>query len=335
MKPVMDWLLKKEKPGSRYLALRDLLNLPPGSAELEAARQAAYTAGPIAAVLDQMTPDGYWSKPGPGYGPKYFSTVWALILLGQLGACAQDDERVARAGAYYLDHAFLPDGQITAGGGPSGSVDCLQGNMLAALLQLGVADARLDGAFAWMARTLTGEGLAAKTDKSARLRYYSGKCGPNFACGANKNLPCAWGGAKVMLAFSLLPPARQTDLTRRAVAQGIEFFLSQDPVHAPFPNGWSDKPSQNWWKFGFPVFYVTDLLQVAEALINLGCGQDERLAGLLALIESKQDGQGRWPLEYTYAEKTWGDYGARKDPNPWVTLRALRVLKAAGRWSPE
>lgn len=62
--------------------------------------------------------------------------------------------------------------------------------------------------------------------------------------------------------------------------------------------GYTNKPSGNWWKFGFPVFYVTDLLQLAEALVNLGYGQDPRLAGTLDLIRSKQDANGRWALEY-------------------------------------
>ena len=53
---------------------------------------------------------------------------------------------------------------------------------------------------------------------------------------------------------------------------------------------------------------------------------DARLANLLALIAGKQDGQGRWPLEYAYGSKTWGSYGRKGQPNKWVTLRALRVL---------
>jgi hypothetical protein len=48
----------------------------------------------------------------------------------------------------------------------------------------------------------------------------------------------------------------------------------------------------------------------------------------LALIHEKQDAQGRWSLEYDYAGKTWVDFGPKKQPNKWVTLRALRVLKA-------
>jgi hypothetical protein len=180
-----------------------------------------------------------------------------------------------------------------------------------------------------MARTVTGEGIAPITDKQAAVRYYAGKCGPLFACGANNKLPCAWGGVKVMLALGKLPVKRRTPLMKRAIKQGAEFLLSVDPATAAYPSGYSTKPSQSWWKFGFPVFYVTDVLQIVEALAALGHSHDKRLVNALTLIRDRQDDQGRWLLEYDYAGKTWGDFGRKKAPNKWVTLRALRVLKAA------
>jgi hypothetical protein len=133
-----------------------------------------------------------------------------------------------------------------------------------------------------------------------------------------------------MLAFSKLAKSQRTGLVQRAIDQGVDFFLKDDPAYAPYPNGYSNKPSGNWWKFGFPVFYVTDLLQVAEALVELGFGKDPRMCNLLELVASKQDAQGRWALEYDYAGKTWVDFGEKKQPNPWVTLRALKVLSQAG-----
>ncbi len=325
------WLLEPETPAVRHLALRDLLGRPPDDAELLAAKAAAHRQGPIAAVLDAMQPEGYWEKPGPGYNPKYRSTVWAISLLGQLGADAPEDERIGRACAYLLDQALTPHGQFSSkgAGAPSGSVDCLQGNMCAALLDLGYDDSRLDAAFEWAARSVTGEGVAPRSDREAELRYYSGKCGPGFACGANNELPCAWGAAKIMLAFAKLPPDRRTPLIEQAIEQGVDFLLSFDPADAAYPSGWNEKPSRNWWKFGFPVFYITDLLQIVEALAELGYGSDPRLANALDLVRGKADASGRWPLEYAYTGKTWVDFGPKKQPNKWVTLRALRALKAA------
>jgi hypothetical protein len=321
------WLLEAGSPGARYLALRDILDTPAGAPELHAARQAAHAEGPIAAILEAMDPAGFWSRPGPGYNPKYRSTVWALILLAQLGASSAQDGRVAQACAYLLDHALTPGGQFSLSGAPSGTVDCLQGNLCAALLDLGFDDPRLEAAFEWMARTVTGEGVASMEDRQAEVRYYAAKYGPLFACGANDKLPCAWGGVKVMLAFSKWPLARRTPLVQRAIQQGVDFLLGTDPARAEYPSGYAAQPSGNWWKFGFPVFYVTDLLQNVEALVSLGYGADPRLAEALKIIRQKQDAQGRWALEYDYTGKTWVDLGIKKAPNKWVTLRALRVLK--------
>ena len=172
--------------------------------------------------------------------------------------------------------------------------------------------------------------MAPRSDKDAEPRYYAYNCGPIFACGPNYAQPCAWGGAKVMLAFGKLPEVRRTSLIRRAIQQGVDFFFSTDPVKADWPTRLGDKPSRNWWKFGFPVFYVTDLLQVVEALVELGYGNDPRLANSIELIQNKQDEKGRWLLEYDYTGKTWGNFGAKKEANKWVTLRALKVLKRVG-----
>ena len=133
-----------------------------------------------------------------------------------------------------------------------------------------------------------------------------------------------------MCAFGRLPVKQRTPLIKRAIQQGVDFLFSVEPAQAGWPSGATGKPSQSWRKFGFPVFYVTDLLQIAESLVCLGYGRDKRLAGLLALIREKQNAQGQWLLDYDYAGKTWADFGAKKQPNKWVTLRALRVLKAAG-----
>jgi hypothetical protein len=323
----LSWLLEPENLGVRYLALRDLLDKAQDDPELKVARQEAHTQGPIAKVLDTMQPEGYWAKPGPGYTTKYRSTVWALILLAQLGAQVDQDERIRRACTYLLEHALTPGGKFSINGAPSGTIDCLQGNLCWALLELGYDDSRLAKAFEWMARTVTGEGLADKTDKEAETRYYAYKCGPLFACGANGNQTCAWGATKVMLAFGKLTDVQRTPLINEAIRQGVDFFYKSDPVNADWPTRLGDKPSRNWWKFGFPVFYVTDLLQVAEALVALGYGKDPRLANTIELIRGKQDGQGRWQLEYDYTGKTWVNFGEKKQQNKWVTLRATRVLK--------
>ncbi|MFC2064217.1 nitrogen fixation protein NifH [Chloroflexota bacterium] len=326
---LVGWLLEDDDPGVRYLAMRDLLDLPSDDVELIKAKVLAHDQGPISDVLDAMHPEFFWKKPGPGYLPKYFSSVWSLILLAQLGASADHDDRISKACQYMLDHALTSNGQFSVSGTPSSTVDCLQGNMCTAMLDLGFKDSRLELAFEWMARTVTGEGIAPLKEKQAPLRYYAGKCGPLFACGANNKLACAWGAVKVMLAFGRLPDKDRTPLIKEAIQAGEAFLLGVDPAEATYPSGWSEKPSRNWWKFGFPTFYVTDLLQNIEALVRLGYGRDPRLKNAMQVIREKQDADGRWLLEYDYSGKTWCDFGPKKKANKWVTHRVLNVLKKA------
>jgi hypothetical protein len=325
---VVAWLLEEADPGPRYLAMRDLVTSEPADSEFLQAQARAHEGGPISNILSEMDPEGFWAKPGPGYNPKYRSTVWSLIFLSQLGAKAEHDEKIQLSCAYLLDHALTQHGQFSASGTPSGTVDCLQGNLCAALLDLGYEDNRLDLAFDWMARTVTGDGIAPLSQKDATKRYYAGKCGPLFRCGSNNKLACAWGATKVMLAFSKLPASPITPQIEAAIEAGAEFLLAGEPAKAGYPNGFAEKPSGNWWKFGFPVFYVTDILQVVEALVGLGYGDDPRLADAVDLIRQKGGTEQRWPLEYSYAGKTWVDIGEKKEPNKWVTIRALKTLSA-------
>ena len=331
-KGVLDWLLEPEDAGVRYLALRDLVKA--NNAELTAAKKAAHTRGPIAKVLFKMDKKGFWGNPGPGYFPLYTGTAWAVILLAQLGATIDMDKRIATACAYILDHSLTKYGHFTYSGLPSGTLICLQGNLCYSLLELGCTDPRLDMAYELMARIVTGEGIAPMTDRKAPLRYYAADlCGPGYACGGTYRKPCAWGAIKIMLAFGKLPVEKRTPMMNTAIKMGVDFLLSKDPAKCDYPIGYSPKPtgkpSQNWWKFGFPSFYVCDVLQNVEALIRLGYGKDTRLANALQLIRDKQDNLGRWLMEHNYAGKTWGDFGPKKQPNKWVTLRALRVLNMA------
>jgi hypothetical protein len=114
-----------------------------------------------------------------------------------------------------------------------------------------------------------------------------------------------------------------------AIEKGTDFLLSHDPAVADYPFGSGNKPSSSWFRFGYPVGYITDVLQNLEVLAALGQAGNPRLANALDLVISKQNQQGRWLLEHTYNGKMWVDIEKKRQPSKWVTLRALRVLKAA------
>ncbi|MFN2114419.1 MAG: nitrogen fixation protein NifH [Anaerolineae bacterium] len=327
----LSWLLERDDdhPGVRCFALTDVLGAEPDAPEVVDARAAAMASGPVPTILAAQHRDGYWVEPGVGYTPKYRSTCWQITFLAQLGA-DRADERVAGGCEYVLEHARADYGGFSYNGRNSGLIQCLEGNLCAALLDFGFSgDQRLDSAIDWLARSVTGAGIAApERRKSHPVHYYrSGNSGPGFACSANGHLGCAWGAVKAMLALSRVPDGRRSEAVSAAIAAGLDFLLSRDPATADYPMATATKPSGSWFKFGFPLGYVTDVLQNLEVLVALGHGDDPRLARGIELVLSKQDEHGRWPLEYTYNGKTWVDIERKGAPSKWVTLRALRVLR--------
>jgi hypothetical protein len=328
------WLLEPDpvNPGVRYFALTDLLGYAADDPQVIEARRAVMATGPVPAILYNQRPDGRWGdESGSGYYPKYTGTIWSLIFLAQLGADGSDP-RVRQAGEYVLQHTQSKYGGLSVDGKPSGLIHCLQGNLLAALLDLGwQGDERIALALDWLARSIIGTGIAPAEQQDAPVRYYrSGNSAPGFVCAANNHMPCAWGAVKAMLALSKVRESARTPAIQAAIRQGVDFLFGRNPALADYPTGYATKPNQSWFRFGYPIGYVTDVLQNLEVLTNLGFGADPRLRPAIELVLSKQDREGRWKLEYTYNGKTWVDIEEKGKPSKWVTLRALRVLQHIG-----
>ncbi len=326
------WLLEPDEaqPAVRYFTLVDILGRSRDEVDVNEARDATMSRGPGSEILQCQEEGGYWDRPGAGYGPKYRGTQWGIIFLAQLGATGSDP-RVRAGCEYVLSHAVAATGSFSMNGTPSGFVHCMAGNLAAALIDLGfTGDERLWKALEWQARTITGEGVADSGDRERRDRYFkSGTSGPLFACVANAGLSCAWGAVKAMLALGKVPPSLRSPQMLAAIQQGTAFLLSRDPAIADYPFGSGKRPNSSWFKFGHPVGYVTDVLQNLEALTALGQARDPRLERALELVLDKQDAQGQWKMEYSYNGKTWVDIERKGQPSKWITLRALRVLKAA------
>jgi len=326
------WLLENDKtqPAIRYYTLRDILGWDENDKEVKAAKAAIMTSGPVPVILAAQQPEGYWDKPGAGYGPQYRGTQWALVFMSQFGADGSDP-RIRTGCEYLLSHAIASNGGLSWNGKSTGFEHCIAGNAGAALIDFGwLNDQRLQTAMEWLAQTITGEGVADASNRDTSKRYYeSGNTAPLFVCSVNVNLPCAWGAIKAMIALSKVPAEQRTRNMQAAIKQGLDFLLSHDPAVADYPFGRGNKPSSSWFKFGYPVGFITDVLQNLEVLAALGQAQNPRLANALKLVLNKQDKQGRWKLEYTYNGKSWVDIEKKGQPSKWVTLRALRVLKAA------
>ena len=85
-----------------------------------------------------------------------------------------------------------------------------------------------------------------------------------------------------------------------------------------------------WLEFGFPYMYNTDLLEILGIMAKLGV-KDERMQDAVDIVMSKQDEHGRWNLDSTFNDRMLASIEKKGQPSKWVTLNALKVMKAYGK----
>jgi len=306
------WLLEEDNPSVRYVTLRDLLDRPQDDAEVIAAQKAIMSSKPVKEILEAQYPQGYWVKPGRGYSPKYRGTVWQLMFLAALGA--SPDEAIDKACRFVLENSLFAEGGLfSATKAGTGTIVCLNGNLLQAFIRLGYGDELTVQAVAQtLAERIAREGFDCRANSPSRSQRETWR-------------PCAWGAVKVLRAFALIPPQQRSSAMKEAIARGVDLLLSRDLTVADYPSA-HGRTSPLWFEFGFPLAYSSDILEATDVLAQLGCGKDERLEGAIELVLAKQDGDGRWPLEHTL-DRTWTKFGKQGEPSKWVTLRALTMLK--------
>ena len=135
---VIHWLLVEDTDNApvRYFALRDLIGMPAGSADLVQSKAFMVEQGPINEILAKQHPDGHWDRADSIYYDKYTGTCWSIIMLAQMGANASD-ARVKVGCDYLLAQGVGEHGGFSMNGRRTGAVHCLQGNLASSLLDMG------------------------------------------------------------------------------------------------------------------------------------------------------------------------------------------------------
>lgn len=319
----IDWLLEAENPSVRYFTLRELLDRPESDGEVSAAKAEIMKVGPVPKILSKQSSDGFWGKPEDFYmRSKYKGTLWSLLLLAQLGADG-NDERIQRACEFVLHNAYdrgsggfsIRNSSEESGGDRDYILPCLTGNMAWALTQFGYYDdGRVQRAISWISsfqRVDDGD-----TEAPNRWPYRYEKCWGKHTCfmGIVKEL-------KMMAEVSKIH-SKGIDYTIHA---GVEFMLkhhiykhSHDLTKVAMPE---------WLRFGFPYMWNTDVLEIVNIFAKLRV-KDERMRDAIDLIISKQDEHGRWLLETSFNGRTLANIEHVGRPSKWVTLNALKAIKA-------
>jgi hypothetical protein len=298
---VIAWLLDSD-PAIRWQVMRDLTDAPPDEVASERARVAREGWG--AAILAAQEPDGRWG--GGTFFPRGIGTFDTLHLLVQLGVDPADEavrraiEPVHEAARWDYDASFrFFDGEVEP---------CINGRVVS----IGTYFGR--DVIGIVERLLT-EQMA---DGGWNCEQENGSTRGSFDTTIN-------------VLEGLLDHERATGSAdvRDARLRGEEYLLERRLLHR-LSDG--EIPEPRWLESGYPNSYFYDVVRVLEHLRNADREPDERTAEALDVVESRRLADGRWPLERVYHDELHADLAeAVGQPSRWMTLRALRVLRWAGR----
>lgn len=78
-----------------------------------------------------------------------------------------------------------------------------------------------------------------------------------------------------------------------------------------------------------PTRWRFDVLRAVDALHAAGTPFGDRVIPALDIVGARRRTDGRWAANRGYPGETHVAYPRAGEPNRWVTLRALRVLRGA------
>ena len=306
--PVIRWLLDSD-PSIRWQVMRDLTDAPADEVGAERARVATEGAG--ARLLALQAPDGRWG--GAAWNRGWDSTMHVLWLLRDMGLDPSSDEARRAVG-------LVRDRVTWRGCGPEETEDnpffagevepCING-------QVGAVGAYF------------GQDVRGIVDRLLAEQLPDGGWNCEAASGSTRSS----FNTTICVLEALLEyerPVGDSPEVTRARLRGQEYLLERRLFRRRTTGEVIERDRKGdgaWTRFAFPTWWHYDVLRGLEYLRRAGVAPDERGAEAIALVASKRDDGGRWPLETQYPGRmpVETDEGEGR-PSRWNTLRALRVL---------
>lgn len=296
---VMNWLLEGD-PAIRWQAMRDLGHESTAVVAAESARVAQEGWG--ARLLALQTRDGHWE----GDDRTMMTTIDALVLLREFGL--DPASRGARA-AIDLVRERLTWKPLDGRPFFEGETEpCINGAILAVGAYFGGDTERLVERL--LSEQLEDGGWNCEAPPSKRssfhttIRVLEGLWEYERACGANLDV-------------------------RRARERGQQYLLNRQMFRSLASGEVIDR---TWMRFAFPTTWHYDILRGLDYLRGAGVEPDERVAEAADIVANRAHQNGRWPLNIVHSDRIpFPMEPGRGKASRWNTLRALRVLKWAGR----
>jgi hypothetical protein len=289
--------------------MQELTDAPADEVAAERARVA--TEGVGARLLALQGVDGRWG--GAAWNRGWNSTIHVLMLLRDMGLDPASDQARRAVGLVRDRVTWQGCGPPEADDNPffAGEIEpCING-------QVGAVGAYFGQDVRGIVDRLLGEQLpdggwnCEAVNGSTRSSFHTTICVLEALLAHER----AGGGSPEVTAARLRGQEYLLErrlFRRRSTGEVIEDRKARDAA---------------WTRFAFPTWWHYDVLRGLEYLRRAGVAPDERVAEAIDLVESKRDGDGRWPLEVRYPGQMPVEIDEGEgQPSRWNTLRALRVL---------
>ncbi|MFX1299629.1 MAG: hypothetical protein ACFFDE_01695 [Promethearchaeota archaeon] len=318
---VIDWLLEPETPGVRYWALQHLKGLSPTDSEVLATQDAIPQSPEVQAILNAQDPKGYWAKSEHIYANKYTATTHSLLILAEFGIkrLPAIERGIEQLFTFQLNSGHFTTVRPKTTRGYTSTVSdtcCLDANILYYLTRFGYLD----------------DPRMQKTIRFLLDHYDDSQVGWKcraYPINVEAVFPplCYMGLCKVLKAFSTFPNQYRSKRINAIISQLVELILdNQIYKYLRNPDG-TRKEKTGWKRFGFPLFYNSDVLEILDTFTRLGV-KDSRMDESINIVMESQQPDGKWLLKHTFNGKFWHDIEKKGKPSKWITLRALRVLRS-------
>lgn len=135
---------------------------------------------------------------------------------------------------------------------------------------------------------------------------------------------CHMGVVKALKALAEIPRVERSKDVQNTLNNGAEFMLKHHIYRRSHDLSKVSKPG--WLRFGFPLMYQTDILEILGIFTRLGY-KDKRMQEAVDAVVKRQDEKGRWELKSTFNGRFITNIERKGEPSKWITLNALKVLK--------
>ncbi|MFZ5516825.1 MAG: hypothetical protein ACOY90_09320 [Candidatus Zhuqueibacterota bacterium] len=298
---MLKWLLDGDA-SIRWQVLRDIVRADPARVASEREKVAATGWG--AALLAWQESSGMW---GHGlYSPKWISTTYTLLALRHLGL-SPDNGQAQKACQLLLDRGFYPDGGVNLFASLDHSETCVTGMILSLVAYFKSGDERMHRLVEFLLdQQMADGGWNCESFRGAR----------------HSSFHTTISALEGLLEYENFHPGRVAELAA-AQQRGREFLL----IHRLYKSHRTGQVvNPVFTRLSFPPRWHYDILRALDYFREAGAVRDERLGDAIEIVRTRQDKDGRLPLQNRHPGRTFFEMETPGQPSRWNTLRAMRVL---------